>query len=206
VLCFLVVCLSATLSVAEKQDPSGLIIALDAGNFDDNIKPNAGGGGKLWLVEFYAPWCHHCQAFAPIYDKIAAQISSTISVGKVDCPANNDLCTRFGIQSYPTLYLIDESTARVYRYGNSKTEAAVLDFVRSGAWKKASFNDYPFPNSDAMAAYFDEGAVARVSHFITNYPFRAAILFFATFVGVSAGYLAFVAGDHGKPEENKLTL
>lgn len=34
--------------------------------------------GRLWVVEFYAPWCPHCQHFAPIFSAAAEAFASEV--------------------------------------------------------------------------------------------------------------------------------
>ncbi|NWI56203.1 PDIA2 isomerase, partial [Calyptomena viridis] len=63
---------------------------------------------QLLLVEFYAPWCGHCQRLAPAFAQAAAELrneSSPAQLGKVDATAQTALATEFGITSYPTLKL-----------------------------------------------------------------------------------------------------
>ncbi|KAM4656037.1 protein disulfide-isomerase A2 isoform 2-T2 [Amazona ochrocephala] len=63
---------------------------------------------RLLLVEFYAPWCGHCQQLAPAYAEAAAVLrneSSPARLGKVDATAQTALANEFGITSYPTLKL-----------------------------------------------------------------------------------------------------
>ncbi|KAM9554407.1 protein disulfide-isomerase A2 [Guaruba guarouba] len=63
---------------------------------------------RLLLVEFYAPWCRHCQRLAPAYAEAAVALrneSSPARLGKVDATAQTALANEFGITSYPTLKL-----------------------------------------------------------------------------------------------------
>ncbi|KAM6121535.1 protein disulfide-isomerase A2 [Phoenicopterus ruber ruber] len=63
---------------------------------------------ELLLVEFYAPWCGHCQRLAPAFAQAAATLrneSSPARLGKVDVVAQAALANEFGVTSYPTLKL-----------------------------------------------------------------------------------------------------
>ncbi|KAM9261411.1 protein disulfide-isomerase A2 [Cariama cristata] len=63
---------------------------------------------RLLLVEFYAPWCGHCQRLAPAFAQAAATLrneSGAVRLGKVDAMAQTALANEFGITSYPTLKL-----------------------------------------------------------------------------------------------------
>lgn len=43
------------------------VIDLTERNFDELVTKS----DSLWIVEFYAPWCGHCQQFVPEYAKAA---------------------------------------------------------------------------------------------------------------------------------------
>jgi thiol-disulfide isomerase/thioredoxin len=71
-------------------------------------------GDEQWLVEFYAPWCPHCQHFKPVYGQVARQAldlnckSSTIKVGAVNCVEQKDVCRNVEkITSFPTVKLFN---------------------------------------------------------------------------------------------------
>jgi protein disulfide-isomerase A6 len=54
-------------------------------------------------VEFYAPWCGHCQQLAPKWKQVAAKLKGVVNVGAVDCDAHKALCQRHGVKGYPTI-------------------------------------------------------------------------------------------------------
>lgn len=56
-------------------------------------------------VEFYAPWCGHCQRLAPEWKKTAANLKGLVNVAAVDCDVeqNKGLCAMYEIQGFPTI-------------------------------------------------------------------------------------------------------
>ncbi|KAJ1650988.1 protein disulfide-isomerase precursor [Dispira simplex] len=75
------------------------VLVLTESNFNDAIRDN-----DLMMVEFYAPWCGHCKNLAPEYEKAATALKPKgISLAKVDCVAENELCSKHGVDGYPTL-------------------------------------------------------------------------------------------------------
>ncbi len=58
------------------------------------------------LVDFGATWCGPCQKIAPIVHELAEEYVGKAKVATVDVDNNQELATRFGIMSVPTLLII----------------------------------------------------------------------------------------------------
>jgi len=71
-------------------------------NFEDVIQKN-----PLVLVDFWAPWCGPCRAFAPIYEAASA-LHPDVIFAKVNTEEQQALGAMFQIRSIPTLMLFRE--------------------------------------------------------------------------------------------------
>jgi protein disulfide-isomerase-like protein len=59
--------------------------------------------GRLWLVDFYAPWCGHCKELAPILEEVALKLNGKITIGTIDATTHKKVANKFDIRSFPTL-------------------------------------------------------------------------------------------------------
>jgi len=59
------------------------------------------------LVEFYAPWCGHCQNLVPIYEELGKHYLSdpNIVIAKIDATANK-IPPKFKVNGFPTIIFV----------------------------------------------------------------------------------------------------
>ncbi|KAI9372782.1 putative disulfide isomerase [Aspergillus egyptiacus] len=87
------------------------------------------------IVEFYAPWCGHCQNLKPAYEKAAKNLEGLAKVAAVNCDddANKPFCGQMGIQGFPTLKIVIPSKKpgkpRVEDYQGPRTAKGIVDSV-----------------------------------------------------------------------------
>ena len=81
---------------------SPLISALTQDNFEKEVLQSP----TPVLVDFWAEWCGPCKMIAPLLDELAAEYTGKIKIGKVNIDEQQELATKYGIRSIPTLLLI----------------------------------------------------------------------------------------------------
>ena len=52
------------------------VVELSPANFQKEVMKS----DSVWIVEFYAPWCGHCQRLTPEYKKAAAALKGVVKV------------------------------------------------------------------------------------------------------------------------------
>lgn len=63
-------------------------------------------GDKPVLIDFYAEWCGPCKLMKPILTELRQRMGDKIRILKVDVDRSPVVSSAFGIQSVPTLMLI----------------------------------------------------------------------------------------------------
>ncbi|XP_012257998.2 dnaJ homolog subfamily C member 10-like [Athalia rosae] len=84
---------------------------MNVASFKDKVVPRE----ESWLVDFYAPWCHHCIELQPHYNIAAQILKGKVRFAKVNCEKYRPLCVQASVRAYPTVMLYFPGQ----RYGNS---------------------------------------------------------------------------------------
>ncbi|KAL2143136.1 hypothetical protein VTI28DRAFT_283 [Corynascus sepedonium] len=132
-LCAVAVALLSALPGAQaglytKKSP---VLQVDAKDYDRLINKS----NYTSVVEFYAPWCGHCQNLKPAYEKAAKNLEGLANVAAVNCDddANKPLCGKMGVQGFPTLKIVRPKKGggkpTVQDYQGQRTASAIVDAV-----------------------------------------------------------------------------
>lgn len=120
------------------------VVQLTDRSFDDITGASTGGRGE-WFVEFYAKWCGHCKALAPVWAKVAEDlVAHNVNVASVDASENQELAERFGISAYPAVLFFKDQ--RVYVYGGNadRTRERLVTFA-TGGYRSVDWIEVPPP-------------------------------------------------------------
>ncbi|CAN6447038.1 unnamed protein product [Victoria cruziana] len=99
------------------------VVVLTEGNFSRFIDEN-----RYVMVEFYAPWCGHCQALAPEFSAAATELKGVVALAKVDATVESDLSQKYDIQGYPTVFFFVD---RIHRqYPGARSKDAIVSWIK----------------------------------------------------------------------------
>ncbi|GAB2274953.1 Protein disulfide-isomerase 2-3 [Dionaea muscipula] len=79
--------------------PSSPVLQLTPSNFKSKVLDS----NRVVLVEFFAPWCGHCQALTPIWEKAATVLKGVATVAALDADSHKSLAQEYEIKGFPTI-------------------------------------------------------------------------------------------------------
>lgn len=124
------------------------------------------------MVKFYAPWCGHCKAMAPAYEKAARKLKKAAEatsdpvtnprLAKVDATEEKELAKKYEVKGFPHMAIFkDGEFFAVYYGGRDKDD--IVGFMQS-------FN-LPEPLGALMRAYLTaQGSMKEAANILLPLP------------------------------------
>ncbi len=98
------------------------VLELNQENFESTVLDN-----DFVIVDFWAPWCGPCRAFAPTFEA-AAEKYTDITFAKVNTEVEQGIAASFQIRSIPTLMIFREKVI-IYSQPGSLPASGLDDLI-----------------------------------------------------------------------------
>ncbi len=93
------------------------MVVLTADNFEDEVV----GSKDTWVVEFFAPWCGFCKQLKDTWIELATGVKGKAKIGAVDCTKHRTVCSKYGVNGYPTLKKFGADKAKPEEYEGDRS-------------------------------------------------------------------------------------
>uniref|UniRef100_A0A672KNU7 Protein disulfide-isomerase A3 n=1 Tax=Sinocyclocheilus grahami TaxID=75366 RepID=A0A672KNU7_SINGR len=165
-----IICLVLTVWSAEGSD----VLELGDSDFDRSAAMH-----ETLLVEFFAPWCGHCQRLAPEYEAAATKLKETLPLAKVDCTVNSETCERFGVNGYPTLKIF-RNGEEAGSYDGPRIADGIVSYMKKQAGPSSVFL-LSEADLDSFVDNYEASVVGELNllcfFFSLSFSFRCVLLF-----------------------------
>merc|ERR1712018_1064126 len=111
---------------------------------DENFKEEVINSELPILVEFYAPWCGHCQRLEPEWNEAASELKEKtggkVRLGKLDATVHQSSSQQYGVQGFPTIKVFGSDKFNPTDYNGGRSAS---DIVAAGMELFESVRDPP---------------------------------------------------------------
>lgn len=87
-------------------------------DFEEQVLQSDG----IWMLQFYAPWCGHCQQLAPIYKLMAGISKGVFRLAAMDTSAGlgQRMANSYGVEGFPSMYLFGYDKTKPKKYEGNR--------------------------------------------------------------------------------------
>eukprot|EP01080_Neovahlkampfia_damariscottae_P010631 gene10631-3254_t len=150
------------------EDPAPGVIDVTPSNVNEVISTS-----KHALVEFYAPWCGHCKNLVPEYHKLGeamlARKPADLSVAKVNCVAHAEICSKYGVQGYPTIKFFKKGDSNPQDYNGGRSAEDFVDYLNKNAGSNLRIQKAPTHVVDLTPGNFDKIAMDKTKDVLVEF-------------------------------------
>ncbi|XP_029903114.1 protein disulfide-isomerase A6 isoform X2 [Myripristis murdjan] len=114
---------SLVLAVQGFYSASDDVVELNPSNFNREVIQS----DSLWLIEFYAPWCGHCQNLTPDWKKAATALKGIVKVGAIDADQHKSLGGQYGVRGFPTIKIFGANKNKPEDYQGGRSSQAIVE-------------------------------------------------------------------------------
>ncbi|XP_050383395.1 protein disulfide isomerase-like 2-3 [Argentina anserina] len=156
--------------------PSSPVLQLTPSNFKSKVLDS----NRVVLVEFFAPWCGHCKALTPIWEKAATVLKGVATIAALDADAHQSLAQEYGIRGYPSIKVfvpgkppVDYQGARdvkpIAEFALSQIKALLKDRLSGKSTGGSSEKTEPNASVELNSKNFDELVVKSKELWIVEF-------------------------------------
>jgi thioredoxin 1 len=98
------------------------IVHLNNQNFNQITKSG------ISLIDFWAEWCMPCKMMAPVLNEVANEAEGNVHICKVNVESEQNLASKFGVRSIPTLVLL-KNGQEIARFVGVKQKNYLLEQI-----------------------------------------------------------------------------
>lgn len=84
---------------------------------DDSFEADVLQSSGIVLVDYWAEWCGPCKQIAPSLEEIAAEMSGTLTVAKINIDENPQTPQSYGVRGIPTMMLFKDGQVAATKVG-----------------------------------------------------------------------------------------
>uniref|UniRef100_T1JB37 Protein disulfide-isomerase A6 homolog n=1 Tax=Strigamia maritima TaxID=126957 RepID=T1JB37_STRMM len=104
-------------------DRQSYVVNLTPTNFNSKVI----NSDDVWIVEFFAPWCGHCQNMVPEYEKAAKALKGLVNVGAVNADDHKTLAEQYKVKGFPTIKIFGQNKKAPLDFNGARNADAFVE-------------------------------------------------------------------------------